>query len=347
MTVTVPHYVTTDGAGRWTGTGARLSAAQFDIDMYTLQAAINGLSLTPGVGVASISQPTAGTLLFTMTDATTQGPFLLPVGQFNFRGVWAASTAYAVNDVFQQNSTLYAVVIAHTSGSTFDAGINDGAGHNYLKVMVTFPSGVLPAGGTTGQALTKVNGTDFNTQWSTLPNGIPASGASGKFVGWLSAGTGQWLTVLQLPASGTAAQTLVKNSSTDGDAVWQDVVLTDGANITISGTWPSLTISSANAPLVVAALSATTGTVSVDFSTCDIATVTPTGDITLNASAPLAKTVSLRVTTSGTTSRTITFGTNFKSSGTLSTGTVTAKSFIVKFDGDGAAFFEFARSAAL
>jgi hypothetical protein len=67
----------------------------------------------------------------------------------------------------------------------------------------------------------------------------------------------------------------------------------------------------------------------------------------LNASAPLAKTVSLIVTTSGTTSRTITFGTNFKASGTLATGTVASKMFIVKFDGNGAIFVEFARSAAL
>jgi hypothetical protein len=263
MTVTVPHYITTDGLGRWTGTGAALSAAYLDANFYTLQAAINGLSLTPGVGVAAISQPTAGTLLFTMTDATTQGPFSLPVGGFNFRGAWAASTAYAVNDAFYSSGVVYAVIFAHTSATTFASGANDGAGHNYYSVM--FPS----------------------------------------------------------------------------------LALTAGANITITGTWPNLTIASANAPLVASALSATTGTVSVDFSTRDIATVTPTGDITLNASAPLAKKVSLIVTTSGTTSYTITFGTNFKASGTLATGTVTAKDFIVEFTGDGVVFREFARSAAL
>jgi hypothetical protein len=123
--------------------------------------------------------------------------------------------------------------------------------------------------------------------------------------------------------------------------------LVQGANVTVSGAWPNQTVASANAPLVVAALSATTGTVSLDLSTCDIATVTPTGNITINAAAALAKTVSLIVTTSGTTSRTITFGTNFKSSGTLATGTVSGKCFIVKFEGEGVNFYEFARSAAL
>jgi hypothetical protein len=346
MTVTVPNYVTTDGAGRWTGTGATLTAAQFDLDLYTLQSAINGLSLTPGVGVSAISQPTAGTLLFTMTDATTQGPFSLPVGQFNFRGNWAASTAYTVNDIFQQNGTVYAVVGAHTSGSTFDAGINDGAGHNYLKVMFTFPSDALPSGGTTGQALVKVSGTDYDCGWATLLK------ASNNLSDVVSASTAR--TNLGLGALATLSTVdLAANVSTtilpvaNGGTGTATPGLVQGANVTVSGAWPNQTVASANAPLVVAALSATTGTVSLDLSTCDIATVTPTGNITINAAAALAKTVSLIVTTSGTTSRTITFGTNFKSSGTLATGTVSGKCFIVKFEGEGVNFYEFARSAAL
>jgi hypothetical protein len=324
MTVTVPHYVTTDGSGRWTGTGAPLSAAYFDEDLYTLQAAINGLALAEGVGVASISQPTAGTLLFTMSDASTWGPFPLPVGEWDFQGDWTASTVYAVNDVVQHNSTLYAVIFAHTSGTTFDPAANDGSGHNYYRVMVTFPSGVLPTGGTTGQALVKASGTDFDTVWSTV-TGLPTGGASGKFVAWLSSGVGQWLTPLQLPTGGTAGQIPIKNSSTDGDASWADLP------------GPSLTGND---------LSATTGAVDYD-GVSDVMTVVPTGNITLNAPSPTNKTISLIVTTSGTTSYTITFGTNFKSEGTLATGTVSGKAFIVKFDGNSGTFYEFARSAAL
>ena len=139
MTVTVPHYVTTDPGGRWVGTGVPLTATQFDEDLNALEAALNAVEIIPGVGIATITQPSATTLLFTMTDATTKGPYSLPVGQFNFRGNWAAATVYSVNDAFQINGAVYAVIFAHTSALTFVAGANDGAGHNYYSVMFTFP----------------------------------------------------------------------------------------------------------------------------------------------------------------------------------------------------------------
>jgi hypothetical protein len=52
----------------------------------------------------------------------------------------------------------------------------------------------IPAAGTSGQVLRKIDGTDYNTQWAN--NGLPAGGTSG--------------------------QSLVKNSSTSGDASWVD-----------------------------------------------------------------------------------------------------------------------------
>lgn len=346
MTVLVPYYITTDGLGRWTGGGAPLSAANLDANFYTLQAAINGISLTPGVGVASISQPSATTLLFTMTDATTKGPFSLPVGQFTYRGNWAASTAYAVNDVFQVNGAIYTVIFAHTSAATFVAGANDGAGHNYYSVMFTFPADVLPAGGATGQALTKISGTDYNVQWSNVAlaaNNLSdlASAAAAR----TNLGLGALATLAAVDLTSEVANVLPVANGGTGTAT---PALVAGANVTITGAWPDQTIASKNALLVVAPLSATAGAyIYTDLTTCDVMTVTPTGDLTINASTTPAKTVSLIVTTSGTTSYTITFGTNFRSSGTLATGTVSGKCFIVKFDGDGVNFYEFARSAAL
>lgn len=55
----------------------------------------------------------------------------------------------------------------------------------------------------------------------------------------------------------------------------------------------------------------------------------------------------IRVLTSGTSSFTLTFGANFKSTGTLATGTVTAKVFIVQFLFDGTNFNEVSRTAAM
>ena len=57
-------------------------------------------------------------------------------------------------------------------------------------------SAQVPAGGTSGQVLTKKSGTDFDAQWET-----PG---------------------VALPTGGTAEQILTKNSATDGDASWKD-----------------------------------------------------------------------------------------------------------------------------
>jgi hypothetical protein len=70
----------------------------------------------------------------------------------------------------------------------------------------------------------------------------------------------------------------------------------------------------------------------------DVLTLTPTQNQTLTFTTNTGSTagvftqeITLLVITSGTTSFTITFGTNFKSSGTLATGTVDSKTFILKF----------------
>lgn len=60
----------------------------------------------------------------------------------------------------------------------------------------------VPAGGTTGQVLSKVSATDYAVQWTT-PSGGGGSG---------------------LPTGGTVGQGLIKKSLTDGDAEWKTVL---------------------------------------------------------------------------------------------------------------------------
>ena len=55
----------------------------------------------------------------------------------------------------------------------------------------------------------------------------------------------------------------------------------------------------------------------------------------------------LRILTSGTTSRTLTFSTNFKTTGTLATGTTDAKTFVISFLFDGTNFCEVSRTTAM
>jgi hypothetical protein len=99
----------------------------------------------------------------------------------------------------------------------------------------------------------------------------------------------------------------------------------------------------------VSATPATTGAQAVTPGSFEVYTITPTGACTFNASGGVAgRRCSFIVTTSGTAAFVLTFGTNFKAAGTLSTGTVTAKVFQVSFTcKDGTLWVEEGRTAAM
>ncbi len=83
-----------------------------------------------------------------------------------------------------------------------------------------------------------------------------------------------------------------------------------------------------------AATSATTGTITVPMTsaTQNIFTITPTAACTFNATGGVTGArMTFVVTTSGITSFTLTWGTNFKPVSTLATGTTTGKIFTVDF----------------
>lgn len=122
----------------------------------------------------------------------------------------------------------------------------------------------------------------------------------------------------KLSASGSAASLTnfpTLNQNTSGTAAGLSSVLTfDKGGIT-----------------GVTAMSATTGTISVPM-TSRIITVTPTGAITANATGGVAgQMVTFSITTSGVSSFVITFGTNFRKTATLATGTTSARFFTVTF----------------
>ena len=90
-----------------------------------------------------------------------------------------------------------------------------------------------------------------------------------------------------------------------------------------------------------------TGT-ALALATNDSVGVTPTANATLTTTVPAAghrRTVIVRQTT--TTSRTITFGSGFKPSATLATGTTAARVFVLTFVSDGTNLYEASRTAAL
>jgi hypothetical protein len=91
---------------------------------------------------------------------------------------------------------------------------------------------------------------------------------------------------------------------------------------------------------------ATTGAMTVPMDT-DIKTITPTGACTFNATGGyIGRTVTFHITTNGTSSFTLTWGTNFRKTGTLATGTTSARFFSVSFRClDGTTWTEIARTA--
>lgn len=97
----------------------------------------------------------------------------------------------------------------------------------------------------------------------------------------------------------------------------------------------------------VQALNGAAATVVIDPKSGGTCTIAPTVNATINAaSTPAGMPLNLIVTSPGK-SAILTFGTGFKTAGTLNTGNTNAKVFQVAFTSDGAQFVEQSRTTAL
>lgn len=119
-------------------------------------------------------------------------------------------------------------------------------------------------------------------------------------------------------------------------------VLTASTSLTVSGTTVVKTIVDAIAVLTPAA------TISLDPTLGGLFTLVPAASCTINAATVNAKhqRIVIVITTSGTSTFTITFGSNFKSTGTLATGATSGKVFVLVFEGDGVNYNEASRTTA-
>lgn len=97
------------------------------------------------------------------------------------------------------------------------------------------------------------------------------------------------------------------------------------------------------------AFSATSGAATMNVASSNFFSCTPTGSITLTTTGtPLVGVYYYIVyTTSGVSSFVITYSTGFKSTGTLTTGTVSGKVFTMSFISDGTNLNEVARTVAM
>ena len=90
------------------------------------------------------------------------------------------------------------------------------------------------------------------------------------------------------------------------------------------------------------------GTTAMAFGADNVVRVTPNATATYTTTVPAAGAICvLSILTSGATSYTITFGTGFKSTGTLATGTTTARYFNITFVSDGTNLIEMSRTVAI
>lgn len=94
------------------------------------------------------------------------------------------------------------------------------------KVNDMDSSAQVPAGGTSGQVLTKKSGTNYDAEWETPGSSLPSGGTPSQVLTKksLTAGDAEWRDApVMLPAGGNAGQILQKKSSTRNDAGWVDV----------------------------------------------------------------------------------------------------------------------------
>ena len=157
----------TDDLARWgTGQGFNLTPTQVDINFWDLVQRMLAQEARPDAAAGIDHFEIVGINMFVhMTDDTVLGPYELPVATFRDRGEWAPETDYAKMDTFTINGGLYVVTWDHESELTFDAGANDGAGHDYYQLMIQTPGAALPAGGAVGSLLVKTTATDYAVGW--------------------------------------------------------------------------------------------------------------------------------------------------------------------------------------
>lgn len=135
-------FRTTDNTKWGAGKGSDLVPSEADNNFWALLVAVTLLQEHPPEAISIDHFTVTGDhFTVTLTDSSIQGPFLLPTANWNWRGVWAPTTAYAVFDTFSINGGVYLVLFAHVSASTFDPNASDGIGDNFYTLLIQSAKG--------------------------------------------------------------------------------------------------------------------------------------------------------------------------------------------------------------
>jgi hypothetical protein len=325
---------------------------------------------TIGTGTwnGSLINPTyGGTGVNNGSKTITLGGNLVTSGAFNL----TLTTTGLTNVTLPTSGTLATTsnnlgAFSTTTSSQLAGVLSDETGSG-AAVFATSPVLVTPDLGTPSAAtLTNATGLPISTGVSGLGTNVATFLATPSSANLLAAITGETGTgalvfgtspSLTTPVLGAATATTINKVTITAPASGATLTIADGKTLTASNsvtlagtdattmTFPSI---SSNMPLMkTGALTAGT-TIAVDFNAANVYTLTPAQTETLNASGGITGGYySIIITTSGTTSRTLTFGTNFKTTATLATGTTSGKVFVITFVCSGTTFYEVSRTIAM
>lgn len=121
-----------------TGKGSNLTPAEVDDNFWELLSRLRTLEGSPPTAVSISNISVIGTqLLFTMSDASSFGPFTLPIATFELRGNYVAGTPYHELDIVTvPGQGVFLVRIDHNGENPFDPDAIDGGGHAmYLRIF--------------------------------------------------------------------------------------------------------------------------------------------------------------------------------------------------------------------
>jgi len=137
----MPYVITYRTAGPW-GSGALsdLAAETIDGSLYSIDQRVAALEGSPPVAVSIDDFDVAnGLMTVVMTDASTRGPFALPVVSMRWKGAYVAGTTYLVNDVFTDSGRMFLVRVSHVAPATFDPSLFSGSGFVYTEMLERLP----------------------------------------------------------------------------------------------------------------------------------------------------------------------------------------------------------------
>jgi len=304
----------------WTTTGPAISVAA---GTYTSTGALTGT-----VAASSLGQPTFAAASGTVTNAATLYIANAPATS----GTPAITNAYSL--YIAAGTAYFGGAITLNSGGAL-SGTFTGA-HTYSGAVT------LSGGGSLSGTFTGTPTFSGAITLSGTPSISTGASLAGTFTGTPTFSGAVVLSGTPSISNGAALTgTFSGNPAFSGNSRFGG---TSAATVAVDVT--GAVLATGNVTGGYSALA--NGATAMAFGSYNVVKVTPTANATYTTTVPAAGTrLTLIVLTSLTSSYVITFGTGFKTTGTLTTGTTSARYFMVSFVSDGTNVLETGRTVAI